>query len=62
MDESVLKEKSAFKMLELTFSSKLDWGSYIFSIGKTSSKKIRTLIRSILRTNFSFFSLGSVSL
>ena len=28
MDESVLDEKS-FKMLGLTFSSKLDWGSYI---------------------------------
>ena len=27
MDESVLEEKSSFKMLGLTFSSKLDWGS-----------------------------------
>ena len=27
MDGSVLKEKSSFKMLGLTFSSKLDWGS-----------------------------------
>ena len=26
---SVLEEKSSFKMLALTFSSKLDWGSYI---------------------------------
>ena len=25
MDESVLEEKSPFKMLGLTFSSKLDW-------------------------------------
>ena len=25
MDESVLEEKSSFKMLGLTFSSKLDW-------------------------------------
>ena len=31
MDESVLEEKSSFKMLGLTFSSKLDWGSYIIS-------------------------------
>ena len=38
MDGSVLKEKSSFGMLELTFSSKLDWGSYIISIAKTASK------------------------
>ena len=47
MDGSVLEEKSSFKMLWLTFSSKLDWGSYIVSIGKTVSKKIGTLIRSM---------------
>ena len=29
IDGSVLEEKSSFKMLRLTFSSKLDWGSYI---------------------------------
>ena len=40
MDGSVLEEKSLFKMLRLTFSSKLEWGSYIVSIAKTSSKKI----------------------
>ena len=40
MDGSVLEEKSSFKMLVLTFSSKLDWGSYIISIAKTASKKI----------------------
>ena len=39
MDGSVLEEKSSFKMLGLTFSSKLDWGSYIISIAKTASKK-----------------------
>ena len=44
---SVLEEKSSFKMLGLTFSSKLDWGSYIISIAKTASKKIGALIRSI---------------
>ena len=27
MDGSVFKEKSSFKMLGLTFSCKLDWGS-----------------------------------
>ena len=47
MDGSVLEEKSSFKMLGLTFSSKLDWGSYIVSIAKTAYKKIGALIRSI---------------
>ena len=27
MDDSVLEEKQSFKMLGVTFSSKLDWGS-----------------------------------
>ena len=44
MDGSVLEEKISFKMLGLTFSSKLDWGSYIVSIAKTASKKIGALI------------------
>ena len=47
MDESVLEEKSSFKMLWLTFSSKLDWGSYIIYIAKTASKKIGALSCSI---------------
>ena len=47
MNGSVLEEKSSFKMLGLTFSSKLGWGSYIISIAKTASKKIRALIRSM---------------
>ena len=47
MDGCVLEEKSSFKVLGLTFSSKLNWGSYIISIVKTSSKKIGTLIRSV---------------
>ena len=38
MDESVLEEKWYFKMVRLTFSSKLDWGSYIISIAKTQRK------------------------
>ena len=37
MGESILEEKSSFKMLGLTFSSKLDSGSYIISIAKTAS-------------------------
>ena len=40
MGGSGLEEKSSFK----TFSSKLDWGSDIFSIVKTASKKTGALI------------------
>ena len=47
MGGSIFEEKSSFKMLGLTFSSKLDWGSYIISIAKTASKKIGALIRSM---------------
>ena len=47
MNGSVLEEKSSFKILGLTFSSKLDWGSYIISIAKTASKKIGALILSM---------------
>ena len=47
MDGSILEEKTSFKMLGLTFSSKLDWSSYIVSIAKTASKKIGDLIRSM---------------
>ena len=37
MDGFVIEEKSSFKMLGLTFSSKLDSGSYIVSIAKNTS-------------------------
>ena len=47
MGGSIIEEKSSFKMLGLTFSSKLDWGSYIISIARTASKKIGALIRSM---------------
>ena len=47
MDGSVLEEKLSFKMLGFTFSSKLDWGSYIVSIAKTASRKIGALISSM---------------
>ena len=47
MDGSVLEEKSSLKMLGLTFSSKLDWSSYIISIAKAVSKRIGALIRSM---------------
>ena len=47
MGGSILEEKSSFKMLGLTFSSKLDWGSCIISIAKSTSKKIGALIHSM---------------
>ena len=47
MEGSLLEERSSFKMLGLTFSSKLDWGSYIISIAKTVSKKNGGLICSM---------------
>ena len=40
IDGSVLEKISSFKMLGMTFSSKLDWGS----IAKTALKKIEALI------------------
>ena len=50
MGGSILEEKSSFKMLGLTFSSKLDWGSYIISIAKTASRKLELLF--VLRSFF----------
>ena len=47
MDGVVLEEKSSFKMLEMTFSSKLDCESYIIFITKTASKKNCALIHSV---------------
>ena len=47
MDWSVLEERLSSKMLGLTFSSKLDWDSYIISVAKTASRKIGALIRSM---------------
>ena len=40
MDECVIQEKSSFKMVGLTFSSKLDCGSYIISIARTTSRNL----------------------
>ena len=40
MDASVLEEKSSFKMLGLTFSSKLICGSNIISIAKVPPRKL----------------------
>ena len=47
MDGSVLEKKSSFKMLGLSSSSKLNWGSYSISITKTASKNIEALILSL---------------
>ena len=40
----IFEEDSSFKMLKLSFSSKLDLGSRIISIEKIVSKKIGALI------------------
>ena len=42
MDGSVLEENSSF-----SFSSKLDWGSYIIAIAKITSKRLQALICSL---------------
>ena len=47
MDGSVLEKKSSFMVLGLTFSSELEWGSYISSVAKSASKKIGALLRSM---------------
>ena len=47
MDVSALEGKSSFKMVGLNFSSKLDWGSYVISIAKTTSKESGALILSM---------------
>ena len=47
MDRSVFEKKLSFKMLGLTFSFKLDLGSYIISFAKTASKKIGAFICSM---------------
>ena len=40
IDRSVVEEKLYFNVLGLTFSSKLDRGSYIISIAKSVCKKL----------------------
>ena len=47
IDESVLEEKSSFKVLGLSFSSKLDWGRYVIFIAISTAEKIGALIRSM---------------
>ena len=44
----LMRKKSSYKMLGLTFSSTLDWGFYIAGLGaQTASKNIGVLIRSM---------------
>ena len=57
MNGFAVEEKSFFRLLGLTFSSKLDWGSYMISIAKTASKKIGTLIRLFVNSLISLFLL-----
>ena len=45
MGGSILEEKSSFKMLGLTFSSKLDWGSYIISIANQNVASLNLFYR-----------------
>ena len=62
MDVSFLEEKPSFKMLVLSFSSKLDWSSQIVYIARTTSKKIVALICSMkcLSPKFAFYLYKSV--
>ena len=47
MNGFLLEENSSFKMLGLTFFSKLDLGTSIISIAKSAYKKTGALIRSM---------------
>ena len=47
MDETVLEERLSFRMLGLSFYSKLDWGSYTVSVAKAASRGIGTFICSV---------------
>ena len=47
MDRSVLEKKSYIKMLGFNYFSKLNKGSYIISVAKTTSKKTGALICSM---------------
>ena len=62
VDGSLLDEKASYKMLGLSFSSKLDWDFYTIFIVKITSKKIGTLIFSmkffLLKLLFIFITLS----
>ena len=56
MNGSVLMEKSSIKMLQLSFSSKLDQGSYIISIARNVPKMSLDSLCSFFFMRFSFIS------
>lgn len=47
MDGFVLEKKSALKMLDLSFTLKLNLGSFPVSIAKTTTRKVDVLIHSM---------------
>ena len=49
MGGSIFEEKLSFKILGVTFSSKLDWGTYTISIAKTASKKIGAFSMNLMK-------------
>ena len=61
MDGSDLEEKSSFKMLGLTLSSKLAWSSNIISIAKSASKKFGVFFPSFWSL-LSFFLSSEIAL
>ena len=54
----VLSKKSSFKMLGLTFSSKLDWSSQIISVAKSFSKNVGALIHSMKSVSLRLFCIS----
>ena len=65
VDGSLLDEKASYKMLGLSFSSKLDWDFYTIFVVKITSKKIGPLIFSmkffLLKLLFIFITLYSLA-
>ena len=47
MDGFVLEKKSALKMLDLSFTLKLNLGPFPVSIAKTTTRKVDVLIHSM---------------
>ena len=56
LNGSVFEEKLSFKILGVTFSSKLDWETYIIYIAKTASNEIGAF-----SMNFNKFSFSEVA-
>ena len=60
MDGSVLEEKSFCKVMELTFPSKLYWGSYINSIAKFICLEVNSILDSFCAVYFYKFTNSSI--